>query len=333
MRSQSLRHMVLGWAGAIALAFDASWAAAQASPTVEPAPLKIMIDTDIGDDIDDSFAVAWALANPRFHVVAITSAWGDTALRDRMLQRLLQTMGRSDVSLGHGIVTKNPTPFTQRRWAEAAAPPPAPLPDAVDLMLERIRHDPGAITLVALAPLTNIGALLDRDPDAFRQLKAVVIMSGSVVRGYNKGNGAITGAPPSAEYNAAMDPASLRKLLASGVPVTLFPLDSTQVKLQEIERDRLLGNGGPTSEMLASLYHQWKLNNQWGQLTPTLFDVVPLAALIDSTICPARPMRIEVSETGRTTEVPGPANAGVCLTSRGDAVVQAMTSDLLGVSR
>ena len=216
---RSVPAMLLGWLRRHQLLHRGFGGCSLLTPAVTPAPIEIIIDTDIGDDIDDSFALAWALANPRFDVVAVTSAWGDTTLRDRMIRRILSTMGRDGVPIGHGLETRNRTVFTQRRWAEAGALP-APVPtDAAALIAEKIRRSPGDIVLVALAPLTNIGALIDRDPATFRKLKAVVVMSGSIGRGYNSGNGAVPGSPPSAEYNAAMDPASLRKLLGSGVPV------------------------------------------------------------------------------------------------------------------
>lgn len=324
-----VRAMLLGCFGVMCSGGPVLAAAPLASSAAAPAPIKIIIDTDVGDDIDDSFALAWALANPRFEVVAITSAWGDTTLRDRMIRRILATMGREGIPIGHGRATQNRTVFTQRHWAEAASPLARPPTDATALMTEKIRRHPGKIVLVALAPLTNIGALIDRDPETFRKLKAVVVMGGSIERGYNSGNGAVPGSPPSAEYNAAMDPASLRKLLASGVPVVLFPLDSTQVKFQEIERDRLLGNGGPISEMLAALYHQWRLNNEWGQSTPTLFDTLPLAWLLDPSLCPARPMRVEVADDGRTRPGTGAANSMVCIEARDRQVIDAMMKNLL----
>jgi purine nucleosidase len=58
--------------------------------TTDAAPQKVIIDTDIGDDVDDAFAVGLALQSAEFKIVGITTAWGDTKLRARLLDRLLK---------------------------------------------------------------------------------------------------------------------------------------------------------------------------------------------------------------------------------------------------
>ena len=79
--------------------------AAQVGGVARPvaAPQPVIIDTDIGDDIDDALAVGLALSSPELKIVGITSAWGDTELRARMLDRLLNETGRSDIPVAVGI--------------------------------------------------------------------------------------------------------------------------------------------------------------------------------------------------------------------------------------
>src|SRR5882672_3822378 len=69
---------------------------------------KIIIDTDIGDDIDDAFAVGLALSSPEFEILGISSAWGDTPLRARLLSRFLKETGRSDIPVAIGIARHPP---------------------------------------------------------------------------------------------------------------------------------------------------------------------------------------------------------------------------------
>src|SRR3954468_5562510 len=83
-----------------------------------PTPEKIIIDTDIGDDVDDAFAVALALRSPELQILGITTTFGDTETRAKLLDRLLGETGHSDVPVGIGIHTQN-TSFTQRAYAEA----------------------------------------------------------------------------------------------------------------------------------------------------------------------------------------------------------------------
>jgi inosine-uridine nucleoside N-ribohydrolase len=144
------------------------------------------------------------------------------------------------------------------------------------------------------------------------------MMGGSIHAGYSQG-GVIPVAEPSAEYNVASAPAGLTALLQSKVAVRMFPLDSTQLKFDEVRRDRLFAYGSPASDALALLYHQWRLLNSWGQITPTLFDVVPVTWLLEPSTCPLTPLRIEVDARGFTRAASGAANVDACLTLHEDA--------------
>ncbi len=276
------------------------------------APQKIIIDTDIGDDVDDAFAVGLALQSPEFKIVGITSAWGDTKLRGRLLDRLLKEVGRSDIPVAVGIEKHRPgdAVFSQAQWAEAG-PPLKDHPAAVDFLLEQIRSQPGEITLLAIAPLTNIGAAIDRDPATFRKLKRVVIMGGSVYRGYDEPGQ--SNRPPDHEYNIAMDVQAAQKLFNSGVSLYVMPLDSTQLKLEETPRNLLFAEATPLTRALAALYEQWTRGTS--RQAPTLFDVMPVAFAIAPQLCPTRPLRLRVDDQGYTRPEPGPPNTEVCLVS------------------
>jgi inosine-uridine nucleoside N-ribohydrolase len=283
--------------------------AAAAPPALHSQP--VIIDTDVGDDIDDAFALALALQDARLNVVGVTTAWGDTRTRVLLVRRLLETLGRKDVVVAQGPETPNTVPFTQKRWASGATDT-APAPDAIGFIRDQVHKRPGEITLIALAPLSNVEALQQRAPRALRELKQVVLMGGSIYAGYNQG-GAIPVAQPSAEYNIAAAPRGLTILLESGVPVRMFPLDSTQIKFDEVRRDRLFAHGSPASDALALLYHQWRLLNSWGQITPTLFDVVPVVWMLQPSTCPLTPLRITVDAQGYTRPAAGAPNTAVCL--------------------
>jgi inosine-uridine nucleoside N-ribohydrolase len=285
----------------------ALWAAAQLAFGRTP----VIIDTDVGDDIDDAFALTIALQDPRLEVIGITTAWGDTRTRTLLVRRLLETLGRKDVVVAQGPETPNSTPFTQKKWASGARDQ-RPAPDAIEFLRQQVGQRPGEITLIALAPLSNIEALQERDPGVLRKLKQVAIMAGSIRAGYNRG-GAIPVAQPDPEWNVVSAPKGLTLLLESGVPVRMFPLDSTQLKFDEVRRDRLFAYGSPASDALALLYHQWRLLNSWGQLTPTLFDVIPVVWLLQPAACPLQPMRLKVDERGYTRPLTGTPNADVCM--------------------
>ena len=273
---------------------------------------KIIIDTDIGDDVDDAFAVALALRSPELQIVGITTTFGDTETRAKLLDRMLGEVGREDIPVAAGISAQSNNSFTQRRYAEGGHFARASHPNAVDFLLEQIRHYPDQITLIAIGPLVNVGALVDKDPLTFHKLRRVVLMGGSIARsygdmGYSKPRG------PEAEWNIKNDIPSAQKLFASGVPIFMMPLDSTQLKLDEVKRELVFQAGTPLTDALTLLYHEW------GQRTPTLFDVMTVAYILDPGLCPVKPMHISVDEKGFTRPGPGAPNAQVCLDSNPEA--------------
>jgi purine nucleosidase len=277
----------------------------------------VIIDTDIGDDIDDAFAVGLALESPELKILGIMTAWGNTPLRARLVGRLLGETGREEIPVALGIEKYPATgklTFSQARYAERG--PEKRLPRAVDFLLEEIRKHPGEITLIAIGPETNLGAAIERDAETFRKLKRVVLMGGSVYRGY-EGFAYPTVAPhPQPEWNILCDVAAARKVFASGVPLYVMPLDSTQIRLQELERGRIFSNGTALTDALAVLYEEWAAGV--GQKTPTLFDAVAVAYAIRPELCPTTAMRLRIDDAGNTKVEEGEANAQVCLRSDSD---------------
>ncbi len=270
-------------------------------------PEKVIIDTDIGDDVDDAFAVALALKSPEVQILGITTTFGDTEMRAKLVDRMLGEAGRTEIPVAAGKATEVKSNFTQRAYAEGGKFARGAHPDAVSFILEQIRKNPGEITLVAIGPLVNVGALIDKDAETFRKLKRVVIMGGSVERGYGDPYGVPT--PPQPEWNIKNDVASAQKLFSSGVPVYMMPLDSTQLKLDEVKREFLFRQGTPLTDQLTLLYHEW------GQETPTLFDPMTIAFVVDENLCPVEAMRIRVDDKGMTLREAGSPNADVCLRS------------------
>ena len=178
--------------------------------------------------------------------------------------------------------------------------------------MDQIRTNPGKITLVGIGPLVNIGALIDRDKETFRKLRRVVLMGGSIARGYGD-LGYFPDRGPEPEWNIKNDIASAQKLFASGVPIFTMPLDSTQLKLDEVKRAIIFQAGTPLTDALTLLYHEW------GQETPTLFDVMTIAYILNPALCPTKPLHISVDEKGFTRPGSGAPNAEVCLNSDPEA--------------
>jgi inosine-uridine nucleoside N-ribohydrolase len=337
------------------------------------APELVVLDTDIGDDIDDAFALSLVLKSPEVMLLGITTGYGDTDLRAKLVRRYFGSLCRFDVNVIPGVPTPHNNVFTQAAYAggianqscgvvsihtssmtdeahlkkqreqeaaqwkadqarmmvvEAHLQQQRTAHDAAGFLLDLINDHPGQITLIAIGPLFNVQAAIERAPATFKKLNRVVIMGGSIDRGYDTGTD--NKRPPDAEWNIKCDPAGLRALLGSGVPVYMMPLDSTQVRLSQHDLEKILAHGSPVTDQLALLYHQWVWGNGVQWTTPTLFDPVAVAYSIRPELCPATPMRIEVDDKGFTRRVDGPPNAQVCLKSDESGFRQLLLDRLTG---
>jgi inosine-uridine nucleoside N-ribohydrolase len=266
---------------------------------------KVIFDTDIGDDIDDAYALGFLLRSPEIKVLGVTTAFGDTHLRARLATRFLNAVGHGDVPVYEGPKTNIKSDFTQRKWAEGS--PDRTYPDAIGFMQDAIRKNPGQITLVSVAPLTNVGALIAKDPKTFSKLKRVVIMGGSVERGYAGRQ------QPDAEWNIENDVAAAKALFGSGVPLYVMPLDSTQIPLDPTRQSELFKKKTGMTKALEALTAEWSAATN--HRSPLLFDAVAAAYEVNKEVCPTTLMRIEVDDKGFTRRVDGVANANVCLHS------------------
>src|SRR5580698_7533885 len=222
---------------------------AQTASKPEPKQL-VIIDTDIGDDIDDAFALALAERTPQFQILGIITAFGDTTLRAQLTLRLLNATGFGTVPASAGVPTPPKTDFTQAAYAKAGDKSKIQPTTGPDFLLDQIRRHPGQITLIAIGPLTNLGAAIDKDPATFRELKRIVMMGGSIYKGY--------GSPhPEPEWNIVCDVSAARKVLDSGVPIFMMPLDATMLKLDEARRSTLFAYKSPLNAQLSELYSEW----------------------------------------------------------------------------
>jgi inosine-uridine nucleoside N-ribohydrolase len=306
------------------LAFTASPRMNGQSPAATPQ--LVILDTDIGDDIDDAFALALILRSPELRLLGVGTAFGDTELRARLVDRYLAAVGRSDIPVLAGVATPTTNHFTQAAYARQA--PDRKHGDAAAFLLNQIRAYPGQITLIAIGPLFNVQAAIARDPATFKQLKRVVIMGGSVYQGY-EGKNRDRNTPPSPEWNILCDPAGAKALFASGVPVYVMPLDSTQIHLEPSALAALLAHGSPLTDQIALLYHQWA-GTAVPSPSPTLFDPVAVTYSFRPDLCPAAPMRLEVDDKGFTRPLGGAPNAQVCLHSDEKGFLDLLSSRIAG---
>jgi inosine-uridine nucleoside N-ribohydrolase len=270
------------------------------SVAAPPGKIPILLDTDIGTDVDDAFALALILQSPELDLLAVTTVAGDTQARARLAAKMLREAARSNVPVAAGEPGP-PQAIDQTRWADGFVGPPLVKEKAVDLMRREFERRPGEITLVAIGELTNVAALLKSDPSMGKKIKRLALMGGSIAHGYGQD------LKPAAEWNIKSNPAAAQVVFSSGVPILMAPLDVTaMLRLDAAARHRIFTRLTPTTNALALLYHLW------GQETPTLFDPMAVAMLIDPSLCEVKELAVEVDAEGFTRVVEGKApNASV----------------------
>ncbi len=220
----------------IALALLCTLAAGLPAAAQQQPRMKVVLDTDIGTDIDDGWALGYALKSPSFELLGVTVTDADTPARARLAAKLLYRLGRTDVPVAVGRQT--PAVPADRidyqfTWAEDfQAYKPITTP-AVEFLADTIRKNPGQLTLIAVGPLQNIGDLVRLHPDVVPLVKRVVLMSGSI--GPNAWSSAAV-----AEWNVKLAIPEAQAVYAAAWPVTIVPLDSTTyIRLEDQERETL----------------------------------------------------------------------------------------------
>jgi purine nucleosidase len=191
--------------------------------TAAAGPIPLLVDCDTG--IDDSLALLYAAASPECELVAVTCTAGnvDAIQVAENTRALLALAGRPDVEVAVGRATPlarelTTTPETHGlRGIGYAELPPARAPLSAryspDLIVEEARRRPGELTLVTLAPLTNVALAVLREPDLPRLLRRLVIMGGSY---RSSGNTA-----PTTEWNVNVDPESAKIVFEAFGPLAV----------------------------------------------------------------------------------------------------------------
>ncbi len=220
----------------------------------QQARMKVVLDTDIGTDIDDAWALGYALKSPTFALLGVTVSDADTPQRARLACKLLHRIGRTDVPVAVGRQTAAVPPNRvdyQFTWAEDFQGYKPIAASAVAFLAETIRRNPGQITLIAVGPLQNIGDLVRQHSDIVPLVKRVVLMSGSI------GRNAFSPVPVP-EWNVKLAIPEAQAVYSAGWPITIVPLDSTSyVRLEDQERETLRKAGTPLAIALEALLRLW----------------------------------------------------------------------------
>jgi purine nucleosidase len=144
---------------------------------------KILLDTDIGSDIDDAVCLAYLLAQPRCELLGITTVTGEPKKRAMLASALCRVAGK-DIPIFPGAEAPLLVPQRQEQAPQASAlsrwdhDTEFPRSEAIEFMRQTIRGHPGEVILLTVGPLTNVALLFAVDPEVPSLLKGLVMMCG-----------------------------------------------------------------------------------------------------------------------------------------------------------
>jgi len=271
-----------------------------------PVRHRIVLDTDMGSDVDDALCLALALASPQIELLAITHVSRDTRLRARISKRLLELAGRPDVPVhaGREAPLSGGDTFV---WfghegdgiLEPGAAPEIEAEDGVEALC-RLLHSHDGLEVVAVGPLTNVAAALEEDPGLAQRIARLTVMGGHIRRAAHGG----CEFPPGVDYNLCSDPEASVRVLRAGIPTRLVPVDVTlQVWLRQRDLQRIEAAGGPFRSALARAVRSWTpmmhgIYSGAGASMDTenaafLHDPLALACVYDESFCTFEDLAIE----------------------------------------
>jgi inosine-uridine nucleoside N-ribohydrolase len=266
----------------------------------------ILIDCDPGHD--DAIALLLALASPEVDLLGITTVAGNQTLEKTTANalKILEFVGRTEVAVAAGA----PRPLVREPYVAAyvhgetgmdgpdlPAPRTAPLSEhAVDFLAAKLTASPEPVTVIPVGPLTNVGLLLARYPEAADRIDRIVLMGGAIAEG---------NVTPAAEFNIWADPEAASRVFTSGIDVTMIGLDVTHKALFRPADSERLAATGRVGRLVAELFgfYQQFHSEQYGWDGSPVHDAVAVAHVV-------RPGIVHTADRGVVVDCGGELSRG-----------------------
>jgi purine nucleosidase/pyrimidine-specific ribonucleoside hydrolase len=266
------------------------------APATAANPIKVILDTDIGDDIDDALALALILASPELELLGVTTVYGNVEARSRQARTELVIANRPEVPVAMGcgasLATRpNETPHAKLDHVpsqDSTCLPAAQLPKGdprhgVDFLIDTIMAGNGDIIPIAIGALTNLAMALVKEPRIKAKIPRFVLMAAEFRRG-------------GSEWNIRCDPEAAFIVFNSGIPcdVTTWHIGDV-AKFTNPDIQRLLDCKQPVAGYLHRAIKAWQNN---GPAMPSLFDPLAVATMINPGLCTWKPAVVQVDLQG-----------------------------------
>ena len=273
--------------------------------TEQTSPIPVILDTDIGFDVDDVWALAFLLKCPELDIKLITTCTGDTGYRARVVAKLLQIAGREDIPIGVGIPLDD-SPRTHAAWLgdfSLADYQGTVLRDGVGALCDTVMSTEEVVSLICIGPLPNIAAALSREPDITSGARFIG-MHGSLRRGY-------LGAPkPMKEYNVKQHTLACQAVFRANWQKIITPLDTCGTVVLEGERfARVRQSEDPLAQAVVANHLGWfEAVRDWPVLkdldaqvqSSVLYDAVAIYLAFSDVFLSMETLPVVVTNDGKT---------------------------------
>ncbi|WP_328472594.1 nucleoside hydrolase [Actinoplanes sp. NBC_00393] len=243
-------------------------------------PVKIVLDTDIGSDVDDLLALALLFGSPECDLHAVATVYGDTVLRARMVRRAYRLAGRPVPPIAAGArQAHSGRPVWWAGHEGALMPDLAAEP--VDETLDATALVRAGRAVAAIGPLTNVAEAV-AGPHHIEQL---IVMGGDFASG-------------KPEHNIQCDVAAAQAVFDAEVPALVTGIDQTERIVLDEDSIAAVRASGPLGELLAAEIHQFR---EWLGRPDSPHDAIAVLAAIRPELFTVVPGRIRVDSDGVTT--------------------------------
>lgn len=267
---------------------------------------KIILDTDLGDDIDDAFALQYLLPYDEIEILGITTVYKNVVERSKIAKKFVELYGknipvyagennplRKKVRLLYGETVRQDGLIKIDHYTYDLDGVKYDGDNATDFILETLRKNPNEVTIVAIGPLTNLAKCVQKDNETFKLAKELLIMGGR-----------FDDRVP--EWNIETDTDGAKIVFGSGVPCKLVPFDATvRCTLTRQGVNKVRNFNGGSKEYLAKMMNRWieHYDDNWkGEKIPILHDVLAVMELIDGNFLKRREIKFDLEISGENAD-------------------------------
>jgi len=261
----------------------------------KPHRVPVILDTDIGGDIDDAWALCFLLASPEVDIKLVVSDSHDTFEKAGIIADFLKRAGRVDIPIGVGVGGAEDA-GSKDTWMKAYSGKVHL--DGVQALIDTIMNSREPITLLAIGPVPNLALALERQPRIVEKVR-VIGMAGSIGKQE-------AGAPGFPEYNVVKNVKAAQKAYSAAWDVTLTPIDTVgKIRLEGENYAKVRDAQNPMARLLMEQYRAWnrKQTKHAQDITRTssiLWDTLAVCLAFDGQFCRLRDIRLSVTDKGIT---------------------------------